>query len=134
MRYRWMSYRYAVRIGVQASPFGDPRLSDRLRALLADRWRPDSDTYETGTTIEIVVDLAGIEEDTLETRLFENAVVVEGQRRLPACEEGAVYHAAAIRQGPFQLAVPLPAAVDPERMEARYERGLLHITLVKRTE
>ena len=84
--------------------------------------------------IEIVVDLAGVEEDSLEIRLFENALVVEGQRQLPTCEEGAVYHAAGIRQGPFQLAVPLPAPVDPERVQARYDRGLLRITLAKKTE
>jgi HSP20 family molecular chaperone IbpA len=44
-----------------------------------------------------------------------------------------VYHAAGIRQGPFRIALALPAAVDPERVEARYERGLLRITLAKRS-
>jgi HSP20 family molecular chaperone IbpA len=43
-----------------------------------------------------------------------------------------VYHAAGIRQGPFQVEVVLPAAVDAERIEARYERGLLRVTLPKR--
>ena len=28
---------------------------------------------------------------------------------------------------------PLPARIDPERVEARYERGLLHVTLPKRS-
>jgi HSP20 family molecular chaperone IbpA len=45
-----------------------------------------------------------------------------------------VYHAAGIRQGPFQVEVPLPAPVDPERVEARYEAGLLRISLAKRPE
>jgi HSP20 family molecular chaperone IbpA len=43
-----------------------------------------------------------------------------------------VYHAATIRQGPFQLEVPLPAPVRSEQVEARYDRGLLRITLPKR--
>jgi HSP20 family protein len=58
--------------------------------------------------------------------------VIRGQRRLPACQEGAVYHAAGIRQGPFELALPVPAPVDPDAVEARYERGLLRVTLPKR--
>jgi len=43
-----------------------------------------------------------------------------------------VYHAAGIRQGLFQVDIPLPALVDAERVEARYERGVLRITLPKR--
>jgi HSP20 family molecular chaperone IbpA len=133
MRYRRLSYRYTmmVREG-HAWPLGDVWRSDRLRLLVRARWRPDADTYETATAIEVTVDLAGVAEDDFEIQLFEDALVVEGRRQLPACEEGAVYHAASIRQGPFQVELPLPAAVDADRVEVRYDRGLLRITLPKR--
>jgi HSP20 family molecular chaperone IbpA len=114
--------------------FGDIWPIDRPRLLLQARWRPDVDTYETATTIEVLVDLAGVEEDDLEVQLFEDMLVVEGHRRLPACREGAVYQTASIRQGSFQLELPLPAPVDFERVEARFDRGLLYITLPKRAE
>ena len=135
MRYRRLSYRYAmvVRSG-QTWPFGDMWQTDRLRLLVQGRWRPDADTYETATTFEIIVDLAGVEEDDFEVQIFEDALVVEGRRDLPSCQEEAVYHAGGIRQGPFQLELPLPAPVDPERVEARHERGLLRITLPKRAD
>ena len=135
MRYRRLSYRYAivVRSG-QTWPFGDIWQSDRLRLLVQTHWRPDADTYETATTVEIMVDLAGVEEDDFEVQLFEDVLVVEGRRQLPLCQEGAVYHAAGIRQGLFRVELPLPAPVDAERVEARYDRGLLHITLPKRAE
>jgi HSP20 family protein len=89
------------------------------------------DTYETATAVEVVVDLAGVEEDDFEVQLFDDALVVEGHRQ-PLSQEGAVYHAAGIRHGPFRVELPLPAPVDPERVEARYDRGLLRITLPKR--
>ena len=135
MRYRRLSYRYAivVRPG-QSWPFGDIWQSDRLRLLVQPRWRPDADVYQTADTVEIVVDLAGVEEDDFEVQLFEDVLVVAGSRRLPACDPGAVYQAAGIRQGPFQVEVPLPAPVDSERVEAHYERGLLRITLPKGRE
>jgi len=135
MRYRRLSYRYAmvVRSG-QTWPFGDIWQSDRLRLLARAGWRPDADMYETATAVEIIVDLAGVDEDDFEVQLFEDVLVVDGRRQLPSCREGAVYHAAGIRQGPFQVELSLPAPVDPERVEARYDRGLLHITLPKRTE
>ena len=133
MRYRRLSYRYAmvVRSG-QPRPFGELSETDRLRLLVEPRWRPDTDTYETVATVEILIDLAGVDEDDFEFQLFEDALVVEGRRRLPTCQAGAVYQAAGIRQGPFHVELPLPAPVDPERVNARYDRGLLRITLPKR--
>jgi HSP20 family molecular chaperone IbpA len=132
MRYRRLSYRYAmiVRAG-GPSPLGALWPWERVRLLVEARWRPDADTYETTTAVGVVVDLAGVGEDDFEVQLFEDALVIEGRRALPACEDGAVYHAASIRQGAFRLEVPLPASVDADRVEARYERGLLRITLPK---
>lgn len=135
MRYRRLSYRYTV---VTRSwpgwPPGDPWPGERLHLLARVGWRPDTDTYETETAIEVLVDLAGVEEDDFEVQLFQDALVVEGRRQLPSCREGAVYHTAGIRQGPFQVEVVLPAPIDAERVEARYDRGLLRITLPKRPE
>jgi HSP20 family molecular chaperone IbpA len=120
-----------VRTG-RAWPFDDMWPSDPLRLLVHTRWRPDADTYETATTVEMTVDLAGVDEEDFEVQLFEDVLVVEGRRRLPSCHEGAVYHTAGIRQGPFRVELPLPTPIDPERVETRYERGMLGISLGKR--
>jgi HSP20 family protein len=133
MRYRRLSYRYAMVIGSRPSwPFADLWQNDRVRLLTHGRWRPEADTYETDSTIEVVVELAGVDEDDFEVQLFEDVLVIEGRRWLPRCEESAVYHAAGIRQGPFRLELPLAAPIDHERVDARYDRGLLYITLPKR--
>ena len=132
MRYRRLSYRYAmtVRPG-QAWPVGDAWSNARPRLLVQTRWRPDTDTYETSTTVEVIVDLAGVDEDDFEVQLFADALVIEGHRPPPSCQEGAVYQAAGIRQGPFRVELPLLAPVDPERVAGRFHRGLLRITLPK---
>jgi len=105
--------------------------SERLRMLMETRWRPDADIYETASAFEIVMDLAGVGDDDFEVQLFEDALVVEGQRRLLAPRESAVYHAASIRQGPFRMNLPLPGPIDADRVEAHYDRGLLRVTLPK---
>ena len=132
MRYRRLSYRYAMVVRSDHPwPFGDMWQSDRLRLVVHARWRPDADIYETASTVEIAVDLAGVDEEDVEMQLFEDALIIEGRRQLPSGEEGAVYHEAGIRQGPFRVELSLPAAVDPERVSTRYERGLLRISLQK---
>jgi HSP20 family molecular chaperone IbpA len=133
MRYRYRSsYRYTMLVrSHDPGPFSDLWPSERLRMLAQGRWVPDTDVYETAGSVEVLADLAGVDEDDFEIHLFEDALVVEGRRQLSAAE-GAVYHAAGIRQGLFQVEIALPAPIDAERVEARYDRGLLRITLPKR--
>jgi HSP20 family molecular chaperone IbpA len=133
MRYRRLSYRYAMVLAA-----GEPRLlandwrAGRLGVVIAQpRWRPPADVYETATTIHVTAELAGVNPDDLEVLLYEDALIVEGRRDLPPTDPQGVYHAAEIRQGPFRLELPLPAAVDLDRVEARYEQGLIHMSLVK---
>ena len=132
MRYRRRaSYRYAMLVHSAERPATFDWPNARLPLLVQGRWVPDADVYETADTVEVRVDLAGVDEDDFEVHLFEDALVVEGRRHLPA-NAAVVYHAAGIRQGLFQVDVPLPAPVDAERVQARYERGVLAITLPKR--
>jgi HSP20 family protein len=130
MRYRRLSYRYTMMVRSGPLP-GDFWPSDRLRPIAQLGWRPAADVCESAAAIEVMVDLAGVDDADVEIQLFEDALVVEGRRQLPACREDAVYHAAGIPQGPFQVEVALPAPVDAGRVEARYDRGLLRITLPK---
>src|SRR5262249_7723553 len=123
----------SVRMAGQLWPDGAAWEPGTLRLLVQARWGPATDVAETARSIEVTVDLAGLDEDDFEVQLFDNGLVVEGRRHLPSSGEDAVYHAAGIPQGLFRLEVPLPARIDPERVEARYDRGLLPVALPKRS-
>jgi HSP20 family protein len=77
----------------------------------------------------VVADLAGIGDDDFEILLFDDALVIEGQRTVPPVDPHAVYRVAAIRQGPFRIAIGLTGPVDPDNVTARYDAGLLRVTL-----
>ncbi len=128
MRYRYLTYRYAlVATTDRLRPLGGSPLTVTLAQ---PRWRPDADLYETETSVTVVVELGGLDEDDADVTVFEDAVVVEGERRL-ACEANALYHVASIRQGWFRLELPLPSPVVVEQVAVRYEDGLLRLTLPK---
>ena len=133
MRYRRYSYRYALVLSTSVPrPLGLPDLAQRAGVQLAQTWwRPAADVYEAATTITVTVELAGVDYEELDVLLYQDAVIVEGRRRLPAGEAGGVYHTAEIRQGPFRLELALPAPIDPEQVTARYERGFLQMTFPK---
>jgi HSP20 family protein len=130
MRYRRLDYRYTMIVTTGLRPFGEWR-AERFEVRLAEpHWRPETDVYETPAAVTVTVELAAVDQEGLEILLFEDALVIEGQRRF-LCEEGGVYRAAEIRQGPFRVAVALPEPVDPDGIDARYEQGLLRVRLPK---
>ncbi|GIW06292.1 MAG: hypothetical protein KatS3mg060_1097 [Dehalococcoidia bacterium] len=128
MRYRRLAYRYAVVLTIgEPRPIGDPWRT--VPAVLAQpRWRPAADLVEVEHAFVLTVELAGVDSDQVEILLYEDAVVIEGQRRLPAA---GLYHVAEIRQGQFRLEMPLPAPVDADGVEGQLERGLLTMRLPK---
>jgi HSP20 family protein len=95
------------------------------------RWRPRADVTDTAGSIVITVELAGVDPDQVEAVLYEDALVVSGRRHLPGPGPGGVYLAAEIDQGWFRLEIRLPAPVATELSDARYERGLLVLTLTR---
>jgi len=134
MGYRRVTYHSTtLRISAQSWPLAAAWEHESLRLLAHARWRPAADMAETRRSIEVTVDLAGVDEDDFAVQLFDNGLVVEGRRQLPSCGDDTVYHAAGIAQGFFRVELPLPAPIAPEGVEARYERGLLHVTLPKRS-
>ena len=134
MRYKRVSYRYSLLFtsgGPQ--PLGGSWLAQHWGVQLAQPvWRPSADVYETEDTIEVVVELPGIEPEEVEVLLFEDALLIEGDRKVQCCDASGFYHTAEIRQGRFRLDVPLETSVDAERVDANYEQGLLRITLRKK--
>ena len=133
MRYRRLHYRYAVVLaGERPRQLGDGWFPERARAAVAlPSWRPPADVYETADSIGVTVDLAGIETDDVDVLLFQDALVVEGERRVPPAKGPGRYHTAEIRQGAFRLELALPSTIDPEHADAVYRRGLLQLTLRK---
>jgi HSP20 family protein len=133
MRYRRLSYRYALLVTAnQERAFGDALATIQPGVRFAQTfWRPPADVCESERTIVVTVDLAGIDQDDLDVVLFEDALIVEGRRRIPA-GPGVISHADKIRQSPLRLELELPGSIDQERVDARYDQGLLRITFLKK--
>lgn len=133
MRYRRIQYRYAM-VLTTAEPrqMGDYWVDPRQRMVLAQTsWRPPADVVETEGAYHVTLEVGGIDPEQTDMLLFEDALIVTGQRKIDRPEGRSVYHAAEIRQGTFRFELSLPGSVDQENVTATYERGLLHITLNK---
>ncbi len=93
-------------------------------------FRPNVDSYTTGDPPEltVVVEVPGIDPQSLTVAVSERTLVVAGER-LRERVDGRVYQQMEIEYGPFQRPIRLGEDVDPARSQARYEHGILTITL-----
>jgi HSP20 family protein len=130
MHYRRVSYRYTIhRAGLPQ--FGDPR-SERLPFALAEPiWRPPADLYECAGEYVVKVEIPGLSEDEFDLSLYDDVLVVSGNRLCAMPSDEARVYSMEIRYGPFRLEVPVPPAIDPDRVSARYEAGFLLVKLPK---
>jgi HSP20 family protein len=129
MRYRRLSARFLRPHAAPRAVHPDHGWDVAFLALSAPAWRPAVDTCETADAFLVVVEVAGIDEDRTEVTLFADGLVVEGERAVELCAVDGRYERAEIRQGPFRVELGLPYPIEPERVEATYDRGLLRITL-----
>ncbi|MBX5492503.1 MAG: Hsp20/alpha crystallin family protein [Chloroflexi bacterium] len=99
------------------------------------RWRPPTDVLESPAGLLVKMELAGVTESDVEVTLFEDMLVVAGERRetypegLDCRTYECRYHEGGIRYGPFQAEIYLPLRVDAERVTARFDNGFLYVTL-----
>jgi len=107
----------------------DPLWHMTLVTVAPAAWRPAVDVCETESGLTVVVEIAGVDEEQANVALYADALVIEGERSSDGCGPDGRYHRAEIRQGPFRVELPLPFPVDADRVDARYDRGLLRVDL-----
>ena len=94
-------------------------------------WRPPTDVYETSDDVVVMMEMAGVREEEIELTLFNDVLVVSGNRLDAVRPEKVKYHEVGINFGRFRGEVLLPIRVNPDCVEARYENGFLSVRLPK---
>jgi HSP20 family protein len=107
-------------------------------------WVPALDVEEREDAVRLAFEVPGVDPDALAVTVEDRVLTVGGERRLAREEHARGEHAdggnarAAYRlerrYGRFARSVTLPKTVDPDRVQARYEHGVLHLELPKRPE
>jgi HSP20 family protein len=129
-------------------PFGFPGGADPFRELrrlqeemdrLAGAFTPAAasfpavNLYAGRDGIAILAELPGVAKDELEIHAHRDTLTLRGTRR-PAAENEQAYHRRERRSGAFTRTIQLPFRVDPERIEAQLENGVLRLSLARPEE
>ncbi len=118
------------------------RLQGEIEELFADLWqvprfaglrsgfRPAVDCFSTDDPpqLVLVVELAGVDPESIEIAVEERALTISGERPRPRVA-GQVYQQAEIDYGRFERRLALDRDIDAASADASYEAGMLRITL-----
>lgn len=101
---------------------------------LARRWIPAMDLVEDDERFVLRADLPGVREGDVSVELEDNVLSVSGERRTEHEDRKEGYRRVERASGRFTRSLTLPDGVDPEGIEAHFERGVLEVSIPKPEE
>ncbi|NEQ96469.1 MAG: Hsp20/alpha crystallin family protein [Cyanothece sp. SIO2G6] len=92
---------------------------------------PAAELEETDEALVLRLEIPGINPDDLTVEVMAESVSIAGDRQSTAqtTENGATR--SEFRYGKFQRVIPLPTRIQNTKAEAKYENGILSLTLPK---
>jgi HSP20 family protein len=96
-------------------------------------WQPRTIAWQDELAYELAIDVPGVAREQIELRLEGPMLVVRGQRQPPWGDRDlpGVPDACEAPLGVFTRAFPLPERVEPARISARLEAGVLRIMIAR---
>ena len=98
-----------------------------IRSLPAGTF-PAINVGSAGDSVTIYVFAPGIDAKKLDISLHQNVLSISGERQVPV-EKNATYYRQERFGGKFHRVLTLPEGIDPDKVEARYQDGIVQITL-----
>ena len=95
---------------------------------------PPVDIYEDEHSIQLKLEVPGIDEKDLDIKVENNTLTISGERKFEKEEKEENFRRVERRYGSFTRSFTLPNTVNTEDINASYESGVLNIRLAKRAE
>lgn len=100
-----------------------------LRVSEATRWVPDADVVETDDAYLVEVELPGLKREDIDIEVVGNELTITGEFKKR--ERVGLLRRRTRRVGEFEYRVTLPNDVDPEKIDATLNEGVLTVRVPK---
>jgi len=94
-------------------------------------WLPNADILETEETLELEIELPGVDPKQLTLSVQSGALIIRGEKRRPEVETAAHFHTAERQYGPFRRVIHLGVPVNTRQARAVLHNGLLQLSFPK---
>jgi HSP20 family protein len=95
------------------------------------RWIPAMDLVEEGDRFVLRADLPGVSQDEVSIELEQNVLTISGERKSEHEERTEGYFRVERASGSFSRSLVLPEGVDPDSIDARFDGGVLEVSVPK---
>jgi HSP20 family protein len=92
------------------------------------------DVSETDKELTIAAELPGVDEKDVEVTLADDLLTIRGEKKREHTQRNGDYHMVERSYGSFARSLRLPFKVDQDKVDARFEKGVLTISLPKPPE
>ncbi|NTX61274.1 Hsp20/alpha crystallin family protein [Myxococcus sp. CA051A] len=95
---------------------------------------PAADILESEAGVTLHLDIPGVDVKDIQVTVERDVLTVKAERKAQPLAEGVSVRRQERGQGSFTRSFSLPETVDATQVEARYEQGVLTLTLPRREE
>jgi HSP20 family protein len=92
-------------------------------------WAPAIDVATEDGNLVIRAELPGMKQEDVDITLHNNVLTISGERKAEQEEERGGYYVRERRYGSFSRSLTVPEGVDESKIHARYENGVLELTV-----
>jgi len=98
--------------------------------------RPLTDLKETENEFIMELEMPGITKDDIDIKVTEDTIEIKAEKKYEQKEEDKErgYFFQERKYQGFYRSIPLPAGIKPEETEAKFDNGILEITMKKTEE
>jgi HSP20 family protein len=95
------------------------------------RWIPAMDLVETAESYVLRADLPGLSKADVNIELEDNVLTISGERKAEREDRNEGYYRIERASGAFSRSLTLPEGVDPNSVQAQFDRGVLEVRIPK---
>jgi HSP20 family protein len=92
---------------------------------------PSVDIAENEKSYELHIAAPGMKKDDFKVELKDNVLTVSGERKFSNEKKDKNFHSIETQYGSFSRSFTLPENVDPAKINAKYNDGILELTIPK---
>jgi len=95
---------------------------------------PAVDVAEHEKAYEVTAELPGLDEKNIDVQVSNGVLTIKGEKTEEKEDKRKDFHLSERRYGSFRRSFRLPDGVDADKIEAKFEKGVLTVTLPKTAE
>jgi HSP20 family protein len=96
---------------------------------LQTQWAPPIDVFERDNQFMVRAELPGLNTNDIEIEVMDNMLTISGERREEHEEKQEGYRVSERHYGRFFRTIPLPEGVEAEQVQAKFQNGVLEVTM-----